>query len=517
MPEFSRRSSPGVVVVGAGPAGLVTAIVLARQGIDVVVLERRSTTSELPRAVGISLRQMELFRSWGLEREILAGSSDVELAVLVTTTAAAAAGGTVRAINVANRNQSEVVSPTVSARIAQDQLEQVLMRHLLGLPSATVRRGVEVTGVTPGADVVRLSVRDLAGGVAETITARYVVAADGARSTVRAATGIALVGPDDLMSGLSVEFRAPLWEILGEHRYALYTITHPAGSGVLIPAGQGDRWQFGVVLHDGDDPAALGAHDALRRRIRAAAGVPGLPVELVRVHTFDSGAQLAERFAAGRVFLIGDAAHRVTPRGGIGLAMAVRDGLDLGWRLSWVLLGWAPPSFLTTYETEARPLIADSVARAADPDGHCRSIVSELQQDLGGRLAHAWVGPGESTLDLVGPALTLLIAGGEGEWRSAAADAERRCSIPITVVPLPAPAARALGLRRTTSAVLVRPDGVPIGMWWSSSAPAADLDRAIRALLEPTRPGTPEAPPSLIIRHHRAASARAENPPRRKS
>jgi hypothetical protein len=311
------------------------------------------------------------------------------------------------------------------------------------------------------------------------------------------------------MSGLSVEFRAPLWDVLGEHRYALYTITHPDGSGVLIPAGRGDRWQFGVVLNDGDDPAVLGAHEALRHRIRAAAGVPDLPVELVRVHSFGSGAQLAERFSAGRIFLVGDAAHRVTPRGGIGLAMAVRDGLDLGWRLTWVLLGWAPPSFLATYESEARPLVADSVARAADPQGHCRSIVSELHQDLGGRITHAWVGPDESTLDLIGPALTLMTAGGEGVWRSAATDAERRSSVPITVVPLPAAAAHALGLRGPTSALLVRPDGVPVGLWWSSTEPAADLERAISALLDPTGSSTPEAQPPLIIRHPRTAKGRA--------
>ena len=470
-----------VVVVGAGPAGLVAATVLATQGVDVLLIERRTTTSDLPRAVGITMRQMELFRSWGLEQRIRAGGDDVELAVLETTTAKDAGSGHVREMNVPNRSQSEVVSPTASARVPQDHLEAVLIEHLATLPTATIRRGEEVTAVSQTRDAVRLDVRNAWTGT-QCVTASYVVAADGARSPLRAALGIETVGPDDLMNGLAVEFRAPLWPVLGDHRFALYAITHPDGAGVLIPAGQGDRWQFGIVLSEGDDVTELGDHDALRRRIRSAAGVPDLPVDIVRVHAFDSGAQLAERFSDGRVFLAGDAAHRVTPRGGNGLAMAVRDGMDLGWRLAWVVRGWAPQSFLSTYETEGRPAVADSVARAADPDSGCRAVISEMQQDLGGRIQHAWVGPGISTLDLVGPGLTLLTTDPDG-WRAAAAELDTGHSVPITVAWLPARTAHALGLRGPESAVLVRPDGVPVGSWWASRNRLADLERAVAATL----------------------------------
>ena len=145
-----------VVVVGAGPAGLVTAIMLATQGIDVLLIERRSATSDLPRAVGVTLRQMELFRSWGLEQRLRAGGDDVELALLETVTAVDAGHGTARDLNVPKRSQSEVVSPTAPARVPQDHLEAVLMDHLATLPSATIRRGTEVTGVTQTEDGVRL-------------------------------------------------------------------------------------------------------------------------------------------------------------------------------------------------------------------------------------------------------------------------------------------------------------------------------------------------------------------------
>lgn len=477
-----------VVVIGAGPAGLVAAVSLARQGVDVLLLDKRSGVSARPRAVGVSVRQMEVFRGWGLEPALRAGADDVDLSLLRTATAADARSGIRLPINVPDVAQSSVVSTTTSVRVPQDHLERVLVSHLVGQVSAEVRRGWEVTGVEQDETGVRLSVRaDV--GPEHTITSAFVIAADGARSSTRAGLGISVAGPDRLMAGVSAEFRAPIWPVLGEHRHALYSISEPRGAGVLIPAGTDERWQFGVVVEPDDDVAAHARPHALADRIRHAVGVPDLPVEIVQVTTFAAGAQLAERFQLGRVFLAGDAAHRVTPRGGNGLAMAVRDGLALGWRLAWVVRGWAPPSFLATYEEEMRPPAADDVARAADPEGGCHPVLTELLHDLGGRLQHAWVDAGPpdgdpvSTLDLLTDGLTLFVGHDAVAWRLAAPRASGRA--PVAVVELPRAAGRALGLR-PDGALLVRPDGVPVARWYSDGGCAAErLDRAIDDLLGP--------------------------------
>jgi putative polyketide hydroxylase len=172
-------------------------------------------------------------------------------------------------------------------------------------------------------------------------------------------------------------------------------------------------------------------------------------VHIEQTRFFSAAAQLAETWRCGAVFLAGDAAHRVTPRGGTGLNLALHDGYDLGWKLAWVLRGWAPLELLDTYESDRRPVVAYTADRSADPDGSLRPPETEVAADLGGRIRHAWSG-GRSTLDLLGLGLTRLVARG-------AAPAHTEAGPPITVRELDPIAARAVG-----APVLVRSDGTPV-------------------------------------------------------
>ena len=132
--------------------------------------------------------------------------------------------------------------------------------------------------------------------------------------------------------------------------------------------------------------------------------------------------ELAERFRERSAFLIGDAAHRLTPRGATGMNTAIRDGYDLGWKLAWVLRGWAGEELLDSYEAERRPVAEHNGARGRPERLHPRRP-EELHVDLGGRIAHAWL-PGEtgrvSTLDLLGDGLTLFTGPGSGGRRGKA-------------------------------------------------------------------------------------------------
>jgi 2-polyprenyl-6-methoxyphenol hydroxylase-like FAD-dependent oxidoreductase len=451
-----------VLVVGAGPAGLTAAATLGRLGIDTLVVERRPELSGLPRATGVSTRSMEIFRSFGIEAEILAGGVDVTQMMLSCTTLSAAADGMPIPIGLPSPEQAAVISPTAPACVPQDHLERVLLEHVKGL-GVRVELATELVAVEPAPDCVRVTLRDAENGGVRMVSARYVVAGDGAHSRVRTALGIPMHGPDGLGEAASAVFHAPLWAIAGEHRYSVYDIQQPGAAGVLLPAGRDDRWLYGVLWQTGEDDAAAFDEDRFTRQIRLAAGVPDLPVRIERIGSFVFAAKLAERFREGPIFLVGDAAHRVTPRGGTGMNSAIQDGYDVGWKLGWVVNGWAPETLLDSYEPERRPVVEHNAARSADRESSIRGADRALYADLGGRIAHLRVHTGEgpaSTLDLLGPGLTVFTGPGGGSWERPAGMATDR--VPVTVRSLDAIAARALGIR-PGGALVVRPDGVPTG------------------------------------------------------
>ena len=450
--------NPTVLIVGAGPAGLTAAAQLGRYGVDVLLVERRAGTSTHPRATAMSTRSMEIMRSWGTEERIRAHELDVRVGIWMSRTLASD-DGEVLDVGWPDREQAAAVSPTAPSWVTQDYVEPVLLGYAASHPTVEVRFETELVSVEQGGGELRARVRDRRGGRETVLRPRYLIGADGPRSVVRTQLDMGWEGEEDLGQADSVLFHAALDEIAGERRYGLYSITHPEAEGTLLPVGRPQRWLYahyarpGVPRLDERHPAAVA------ELIATAAGAPGLRVRIESLQRVIWGAQLAERFRAGNVFLAGDAAHRSTPRGGMGMNLAIHAGYDLGWKLAFALRGWGGEELLDSYEAERRPVGAHNVKESADPNGSLRTLEERLAADLGSRLPHLWLrrpGPRVSTLDLLGEGLTLLT--GPHAARGRAWAAARGEAAPITSHVLDQATARGLGID-PDGAILLRPDG----------------------------------------------------------
>ena len=328
-----------MLVVGAGPCGLVAGVTVARYGVDVLVVEQREGESNLSRALVISTRCMELLRRFGLEDAVRAGAADVDTTALVTPTLTSG-DGVVMSLGYPSDAEATAVSPSRPAWTPQSHHEPLLLADIQASRTATVWLGSQLIGLDQTEDRVQATVVDRPSGEHRRVSAQYAIAADGAHSTARTQLGIAMEGPDELEIYERVEFIAALDEAVGDRRHALYVLKHPAVDGaVLARRGRDHRWGLSRE-RPADAPGLDELTEAdLIAMIRTATGVTDLDLEIERLSSFAFAAQIADRYRRGRCFLIGDAAHRMTPRGGTGMNTGIQDGFDLGWKLAWVLRG----------------------------------------------------------------------------------------------------------------------------------------------------------------------------------
>lgn len=427
-----RTTTTDVLVVGAGPAGLATAVSALRHGARVLVVERRPDTSSIPRATGISTRTMEIFRTWGLDGAVRAGAVDCDPRIAVGTTLVDDAALSYP-FSYPGMREALAVSPAHPAVAPQDHVEPMLAAEVRRL-GGRIRFGTPLRDLRVGRDGVRA---DLGGG--GRVRARFVVGADGPRSTVRAALGIAVEHLGAIGDYVQMLFRADLAERLGHRPPAISFLHHPDAPGVLLPVGFG-RWEFahGYDPARGESPADY-TPERWRTLIRTATGMPDLEPQLLGALPFTMAADVAVTFRSGPGFLVGDAAHRMTPVAGIGMNTAIHDGHELGWKLAWVVRGLAGEALLDSHEAERGPAGRANAARSllrddphpsdglpADLGRTYRSPVVAAADEPppyrtdraarpGERAPHVWVQAGGrrcSTIDLFADRLTLLVGGG---------------------------------------------------------------------------------------------------------
>ena len=339
-----------VVIVGAGPTGLTAARLCARLGLSAIVLERRDGPQRSPAAHAVNARTFEIWRQAGVTMQPLldAALSPDEAGRVYWVTKL---GGEVIGSLPYERQGDEMlaVTPTPLRNLSQHRLEPLLLA-----PELDVRYRHAWIAATETSDGVLVDVDGPDGPCR--ISASYLLGADGAASAVRGSLGIELVGPRTIQSFVMVHLAADMTDVVGEDRGVLYFVVDPTAGGTFVSHGL-DREL--VYMHEWDpevEPIETYTPERCAEMVRAALDGPAAPFEVLGVSTWHMSAQIAETYRRGHIFLVGDAAHRFPPTGGLGLNTGVADAHNLIWKLAAVEAGWANSNVLDSYEAERRPV-----------------------------------------------------------------------------------------------------------------------------------------------------------------
>jgi putative polyketide hydroxylase len=346
-----------VVVIGAGPVGLTAAHLLQKLGISSVVFERNKSTSFHPRGHVVNARTMEIFRQIGVEDAV----ADVSLpihrhaGVGFMTSLAGDELGVIWTREGAKPTEQELSSsPSLKRSCPQDELEPVLRIALERAgPAGIVCFGHEIVEIGQESDSVRLRwiAADSSEGMVE---AKYVIAADGARSFVREALGVKMSG-GSMGQQIGVYFRADLTPWLRDRPYLLWWIYNAKTTGVFISLDGRTRWTYNFAYGQ-EEARSDFTTERCEAIIRAAVGAEDVEIDIQSILPWRMQARVAEQFRIGNVFLAGDACHPLPPTGGQGMNTGVADVHNLVWKIAYVLSGGAPRELLSTYEPERIPV-----------------------------------------------------------------------------------------------------------------------------------------------------------------
>ncbi|GAA3983933.1 FAD-dependent monooxygenase [Actinomadura viridis] len=332
----SEKAPDGeVLIIGAGPTGLLLAGDLAASGVACTILERRTTEPNLTRAFAVHARTLELLDARGIANDLVRTGRPVSALRLF--------GSVVLDLScLPGRFPYVLVTP-------QYETERVLRERALAA-GARIVPGTELVGLSQDEGGVEARVRE-AGGAERTLRAAYLVGADGVRSTVRGLLDLPFPGRSVVRSVMLADVR------LREPPRDAVTVG-AVGDALAFVAPFGDGWYRVIAWNRHHQPAATEpVHlDEIRLVTRRALGTDLGMHDARWTSRFHSDERQVPAYRTGRIFLAGDAAHVHSPAGGQGMNVGLQDSANLGWKLAAELAGWAPPGLLDSYHDERHPV-----------------------------------------------------------------------------------------------------------------------------------------------------------------
>ncbi len=530
--ESAYDETTPVLIVGGSLVGLSTALFLAWHGIPALLVERHADISPHPRAFNFNMRTMELFRSVGAEAAIRQAEPP-EYRNSSVLQAESLAGKELHWIS--QDTTASELSHVQGSLTGQDVMEPILRARAEEL-GCDLRFHTELVSFAQDTSGVSALICDRTSGTEYTVRARYLIAADGHRGTIRQQLGIGVQGPGVQGHQISLLFSANIAEALRGRRIAICFVNNPIIQGGTLILARGEGRGYSLYAHYHPEQGEQ-EEDFMKERgialVRGALGIADLPIEISNVTPWEVAAWTAERFQHDNIFLVGDAAHVTPPAGAFGANTGIADAYNLAWKLAFVLNGHAHPSLLKTYTEERQPVAQFTVeqafsmfARFASPTMrkqaapivdyaavafgyryHSATLPFDIEEPAhyenphqpsghpGTHAAHVWLereGKLYSTLDLFGRHCVLLAGAEGGGWCKAAQRLAERLNHPLDVYQigqegdLADPSGQFLAAYNinASGAVLVRPDGF-IGWRSARTDPCSErvLERGLMTML----------------------------------
>lgn len=361
------KTDTDVLIIGGGPVGLSASIQLSRLGIRHTLIERNREVSPHPKSRLLNPRSIEILRLWGLEEDVRNVRVSSKPTFFFGDNLISAWRQVFKPAEVLDSDEARSVSPCEVEGVlcSQDVLEPILRRTATSYKEADIRFGWEAEVIAGlGEDgPATVTISNLEDDISQTITARYIIAADGATSPVREALGVEVTTADRTLDAISVLFRADLSEY-GDSRASFFVLNNPEtiGTAVIAPVDENGR------------AALLGRPKVMDEKpldeidweevLHLGIGVQNVPTEIIDVRTWRAAVVIAKEYRRSNTFLVGDAAHLMPPNGGFNMNTGIQDAHNLAWKIAGALNGWADESLLDTYDSERRPIALFNAAEA---------------------------------------------------------------------------------------------------------------------------------------------------------
>ncbi|NEH57649.1 hypothetical protein GR198_18060 [Rhizobium leguminosarum] len=433
-----------VAIAGGGPFGLMLANELGRRGVSTILFDEKPSTAFNPQANATQARTMEHFRRLGFADEIraLGMPEDFPTDIAYFTRYAHRELARFR-LPSAKEAREKILTMTGSwsaaelpHRVSQKFVERVLRKHAEALSMVSVNYGWRISQFEDVGDTVTMTASQVGSESTRSVTAKYLIGGDGAKSFIRRTLGIRYQGDGgavrDFFGGkmFALYLRCPqFYDVVPFAPAWMNVAFNPERRAFMAAVDGKGEFAFHTQLKEGESEDDISDAQALKM-FQTVVGYP-VEGEILSRGTWTAGfALVAEKFRAGRIFLGGDAVHLFTPAGGLGYNTAVDDAVNLGWKLASVVKGNAPSFLLDTYELERRPVavrntgfaraFAESIGNyVPNPDIEADSdLGSDLRREAGSYLeAH-----GRSEFNIPGVTFgarydhsPVILAEGEGQ------------------------------------------------------------------------------------------------------